>query len=45
MKYRLIKLLAWAIGASVLMVIIIPILIYEDISYRKWKAGKDERSK
>jgi hypothetical protein len=45
MQSRLIKLLATAIGASILLVIIIPILVYEDISDRRWKAGKNERSK
>ena len=42
MKSRLIKLLAEVFGTIVLLVIIIPILIYEDISDSKWKAGKSD---
>ena len=42
MTYRLMKLLAIVIGGSVLILIIVPILLYEDISDRRWKAGKNE---
>jgi len=41
-KSRLVRLLAEAIGTIGLLVMIIPILVYEDISYRKWKAGKND---
>jgi hypothetical protein len=37
MKSRLIKHLATAIGTGILIMIIIPILLYEDISDRRWK--------
>jgi hypothetical protein len=45
MRDRLIKLLAAAISISGLLMLIIPILIYEAISDLKWKATKNERCK
>jgi hypothetical protein len=40
MKSLLIKSMASVIGISVLLVIIVPILVYEDISDRRWKKEK-----
>jgi hypothetical protein len=45
MKSRLIKLLAAMICGGGWLVLIVPILIYEAIEDRRWKAGKHERCK
>jgi hypothetical protein len=42
---RLIKLLAAVLGGCSWLVLIVPILVYEEIEDRKWKAGKYEQSK
>jgi hypothetical protein len=44
MKSRLIKLLATALSVCSWLVLIGPILIYEEFEDWKWKAGKDDRS-